>query len=52
MSQIAQGLMVLCGITHTDNAIDIDYCVPKLLKTKLWSQQDTDWKSSVVDNGF
>lgn len=44
--------MVLCGITHTDNVIDIDYCVPKLLKTKLWSHQDTDWKSSVVDNGF
>lgn len=44
--------MVLCGITHTDNEIDIDYLVPKLLKTKLWANEKEDWKSSVVDQGF
>ena len=36
VSQIDQGLMVLCGITHEDNVLDIDNLVPKLLKTRLW----------------
>jgi D-tyrosyl-tRNA(Tyr) deacylase len=44
--------MVLCGITHTDNQIDIDYLVPKLLKTKLFGAEDGEgWKQSVVEKG-
>ena len=50
VSEINNGLFVLCGITHGDNQVDIDYLVPKLLKTKLWGSSDNQaWKSSVVD---
>ena len=44
--------MVLCGITGTDNEVDIDYLVPKILKTKLWSNDDKPWDCSVVDMGY
>ena len=44
--------MVLCGITGTDNEVDIDYLVPKILKTKLWGVGDKPWATSVVDMGF
>jgi D-Tyr-tRNAtyr deacylase len=44
--------MVLCGITGTDNEVDIDYLVPKILKTKLWSNDDKPWACSVVDMGY
>ena len=36
VSEIDKGIMVLCGITHDDNSLDIDSLVPKLLKTRLW----------------
>ena len=36
VSQIDRGLMVLCGITHTDNLLDYEYLAQKLLKLKLW----------------
>lgn len=52
VSSIQRGLMVLCGITGTDNEIDIDYLVPKILKTKLWDSGDKPWASSVVDMDF
>ena len=48
VSQINDGLFVLCGITHGDYEVDIDYLVPKILKTKLWDE----WKMGVVDKGF
>lgn len=45
--------MVLCGITHSDNELDVDYLVPKLLKTKLWDSVDgSPWKASAVELGF
>ena len=43
--------MVLCGITHEDNILDVDNLVPKLLKTRLWSNQEgTAWATNVVEN--
>ena len=36
VSQIGPGMMVLCGITHDDNSLDIDNLLPKLLKVRLW----------------
>lgn len=44
--------MVLCGVTHTDNQVDIDYLVPKLLKLKLWEHKGKAWNGNVVDMGF
>lgn len=48
VSSINEGLFVLYGITHGDYEVDIDYLVPKILKTKLWDE----WKMGVVDKGF
>ena len=53
VSQIDRGLMVLCGITHSDNEPDVDYLVPKLLKTKLWDNAEgAAWKASAVELGY
>ena len=53
VSQIDRGLMVLCGITHSDNELDVDYLVPKLLKTKLWDNAEGNaWKASAVELGY
>ena len=42
--------MVLCGITHDDNELDVDSLVPKLLKTRLWGDEaGKSWSKSVVD---
>ena len=53
VSQIDRGMMVLCGITHDDNVVDIDYLVPKLLKTRIWqNEQGQGWATNVVENDF
>lgn len=53
VSEIANGLMVLCGITHDDTQVDIDYLIGKLLKTKYWGKDGQEnWKMSVVEQGF
>ena len=52
VSKIGPGLMVLCGITHDDSEVDIDYCVGKLLKLRLWSDpidQNKAWHCNVVE---
>lgn len=36
VSQIGKGVMILCGITHTDNILDVDYLTNKVLKLRLW----------------
>ncbi len=53
VSQIDRGLMVLCGITHGDNVLDIEYLAQKLLKLKLWPDaQGKAWSSNLVDNSY
>ena len=51
VSTIGPGLMVLCGITHSDNILDVESLVPKLLKTRLWGD-DTGkgWAKNVVEH--
>ena len=45
--------MVLCGITHDDNILDVDSLIPKLLKTRLWpNEQGQGWATSVVENDY
>jgi D-tyrosyl-tRNA(Tyr) deacylase len=53
VSKIDNGLMVLCGITHTDNVIDMEYLAGKLLKLKLWPDKDgKPWSTNLVDNNY
>jgi len=51
VSEIGPGLMVLCGITHDDTEVDVDYLVGKLLKLRLWSDETgaKAWQSNVVE---
>ena len=45
--------MVLCGITHDDNFLDVDNLVPKLLKTRLWENAEGQaWSTNVVENDY
>jgi D-tyrosyl-tRNA(Tyr) deacylase len=54
VSKIDRGLMVLCGITHSDNVLDMEYLAQKLLKLKLWPDKEDGkpWGSNLVDNGY
>ena len=45
--------MVLCGITHDDNSLDIDSLVPKLLKTRLWENETgKHWTTNIVEMDY
>ena len=45
--------MVLCGITHDDNSLDIESLVPKLLKTRLWADdKGKGWTCNVVEKDY
>ena len=53
VSEIGKGIMVLCGITHDDNILDVESVVPKLLKTRLWADQNGKaWSTNVVENDY
>jgi D-aminoacyl-tRNA deacylase len=53
VSKIDRGIMVLCGITHTDNVLDMEYLAKKLLSLKLWPDKEgKQWGSNLVDNGY
>ena len=53
MSEIDKGIMVLCGITHEDNSLDVDSLVPKLLKTRLWADdKGKGWSLNVVEKDY
>jgi D-aminoacyl-tRNA deacylase len=52
VSSIQNGVMVLCGITHSDTEVDIDNLVPKILNLKLWDYKEKPWNGNVVDMGF
>ena len=53
VSEIDKGIMVLCGITHDDNSLDIDSLVPKLLKTRLWENETgKHWTTNIVEMDY
>lgn len=53
VSEIERGIMVLCGITHGDNILDVESLVPKLLKTRLWADNNgKGWSTNVVENDY
>ncbi len=41
----------MCGVTHTDTQLDVANLVPRLLKSKLWSE-DGKWTKSIVEQGY
>ena len=53
VSSIGKGVMVLCGITHTDNKLDVEYLTSKLLKLRLWPDaNDRAWSTNLVENHY
>ena len=53
VSKIDRGVMVLCGITHTDNKLDMEYLAGKLLKLRLWpDKEDRPWATNIVENDY
>ena len=45
--------MVLCGITHTDNKLDVEYLTQKILKLRLWPDAaDKAWGTNIVENDY
>ena len=53
VSEINRGVMVLCGITHGDNVLDIESLLPKLLKLRLWNDsKGKAWATNVVENDY
>mmetsp|Transcript_1552 Transcript_1552/g.1804 ORF Transcript_1552/g.1804 Transcript_1552/m.1804 type:complete len:176 (-) Transcript_1552:361-888(-) len=55
IARIGRGVVVLVGIGTDDDWADIEYCIRKILKSRLWSDLDDhhkSWSTSVEDNGF
>ncbi len=51
VSEIGQGLVVLCGFNKEDAKGDIDYCTRKLLGLRVFSDDDGKMNLSVKDVG-
>jgi D-aminoacyl-tRNA deacylase len=50
VSSIGRGLLVLCGLSNSEEADSAEWCSRRLLGVKLWPNADgKPWKSSVVD---
>ena len=50
VGSIEKGVCVLIGIGKEDQVNDIPWCVDKIIKTKLWPDNDgKQWKLSVAD---
>lgn len=50
VSSIGRGLLVLCGLSNSEEADSAEWCSRRLLGVKLWPNvEGKPWKSSVVD---
>ena len=50
VSSIGRGLLVLCGLSNSEEADSADWCSRRLLGVKLWpNAEGKPWKSSVGD---
>jgi len=47
--EIQQGLMVLLGITHTDNAEDVTWLAKKITNLRIFSDEDDKMNLSLLD---
>ena len=41
--------MVLVGITHSDNEVDVDYLANKIMGLRLWGDGKKSWSKNVKD---
>ena len=48
VSEIGPGIFAQVGITTTDNEVDADNLIDKILKLKLWQE----WKKNVKDMNY
>ncbi|KAF2475519.1 D-tyrosyl-tRNA deacylase [Lindgomyces ingoldianus] len=55
VSKIGKGLLVLAAISKDDTEKDVESMAGKILKAKLWDDEETDppgrWKKGVADTG-
>ncbi len=50
ISRIKQGLLVLVGLTASDNKDIVDHMISKTLNIRLWNNKEgKSWASSVMD---
>mmetsp|Transcript_28430 Transcript_28430/g.23505 ORF Transcript_28430/g.23505 Transcript_28430/m.23505 type:complete len:165 (-) Transcript_28430:42-536(-) len=53
VGKIGKGLVLLVGIKETDTMAELDYCVRKCMKVRLWDDdKGTAWRASVTDKDF
>lgn len=51
ISRIKEGILVLVGLTHSDNKDVLDHMVSKTLNMRLWEKEGKSWAGSVLDIG-
>jgi len=51
VGQIADGLLVLLGITHGDTEVDADKLVDKIIKLRIFEDEEGKLNESVTDIG-
>lgn len=51
VSEIANGLLVLVGVTHEDNESDVEYCVNKCVNMRIFDDENGVMNRSVIDVG-
>lgn len=47
--KVNKGLMVLLGVTHEDTKKDVDYMVDKILKLRIFEDEDEKMNKSLID---
>ena len=52
ISSIKEGLCVLVGIGQDDTKKDIEYIANKILKLRLFGEEDKRWKKSIMDLNY
>ncbi|WP_163970099.1 D-aminoacyl-tRNA deacylase [Oceanobacillus halotolerans] len=51
VGQIANGLVVLLGVTHDDQEEDVDYIVRKLVHLRIFEDDDGKMNDSLINTG-
>lgn len=51
VGEIAQGLLILLGVTHADEQRDVDYLVDKIVNLRIFDDADGKMNLSLSDTG-
>ena len=49
VGEIGQGLLILLGVTHEDDAADVDFLVDKIVKLRIFNDADGKMNLSLAD---